>query len=185
MVLNSGDCEVISVPELKNNAGITFMHWNSRSRYNKFDEILHIVEGSECEFLFLSETWLTASVTDAMINIPGYQLLRQDRDSNSGKARGGGVCVYYKNCFIVTLIESLSFCSPDVELLTIKIKLENTRDICYSCVYRLPSSDVEMFIEIMDRLLGKFWNKAKIEYDMVGDINICINICIMGLPGSH
>ena len=177
MVLNTGNCEVIAVPDLKNNAGITVLHWNSRSMYHKFDDILHIVEGFNCEFLFLSETWLSSDIDDGMITIPVYQLLRQDRDGNSGKMRGGGgcECVYYENRFVVTLIDSLSFCSPDVELLTMRIKLENTRHIYCTCAYRPPSGNVEMFIKIIDCLLGKVWNKAKIEFNMVGDVNINLN----------
>ena len=172
MMVDVDTRNIVSVPDLKNNLGITILHWNSRSMYHKYDEILHLVEGSNCEFLFLSETWLSDDVNDDMIKIPGYQLLRQDRNEKSDKQRGGGVCVYHKNRFVVTRMDELSFCSPDVELLTIKVKLKNTRDIYYSCVYRPPSGNVERFIETMENVLGKIWNKAKVEYNMIGDINI-------------
>ena len=42
------------------------------------------------------ETWLNDSITDDMINIPNYTVVRQDRNC---KRRGGGVCIYISNKF--------------------------------------------------------------------------------------
>ncbi len=89
--MSSNQDHVKSIPDLKDNAGITIVHWNARSLYSKYDEILYMLEKSECEFLCICETWLTPDITDEMIARPGYSLLRKDRDSNSGKTRGGGV----------------------------------------------------------------------------------------------
>ena len=39
----------------------------------------------------ISESWLDSSVTDNEITLPGYGVLRNDRNR-----QGGGVCIFYK-----------------------------------------------------------------------------------------
>ena len=163
---------VIAVPDISKNAGIMVCHWNSRSMFHKLEEVMHIAESSDCEFLCLSETWLPPDIPDNLIDIPGYRIIRQDRDSNSNKSRGGGVCIYHKSKLNVKYVDSLSFCSPDLEIVTVMLKLVNTRDIYLSTVYRPPDGNVPMFIETINRILGKMWNKMRIEYNIVDDVNI-------------
>ena len=41
--------------------------------------------------LYLCETWLTANVTDNMIEFPGFEIFRSDRMQAK---RGGGLVIY-------------------------------------------------------------------------------------------
>ena len=69
--------------------------------------------------------------------------MRQDRDANSFKIRGGGI-LYYKEKSNIEKLDDLCFRSPDLEVLTCKLKLVNTRDI-YNCVmYMPPTGDIHM-----------------------------------------
>ena len=55
------------------------------------DEVLHILDSTDAEMLGISETWLPSDITDEMIGVSGYHVLRTDWDQNAGKSRGGGV----------------------------------------------------------------------------------------------
>ena len=117
--LNVGDIK--SVSDMATNKGLTILHWNARSMYHKYEQLLHICENSECEMLCISESWLTNNITDDMISIPGYNLYRRDRDEASGKLRGGGggVCVYVKSKLVGNVCDNMSLCTPHIEVLTV------------------------------------------------------------------
>ena len=59
---------------------------NTMSLDPKIDEIAH-------ELAFFTETWLSSTVPDELININGYQILRRDRVG----WQHGGVCLYVKS----------------------------------------------------------------------------------------
>ena len=73
---------------------------NVRSLANKMDEMrLRVATKTinSCAIL-ITESWLTASIPDASIEIPGFTTHRQDRNKEStGKSRGGGVVIYLNN----------------------------------------------------------------------------------------
>ena len=80
--------EIVAIPDLSSNKGITLIHWNARSMYNKLDEVIHLLEDSDCEIMCISESWLTPDIDDEMILHQGYSIYRSDRDEKSGKTRG-------------------------------------------------------------------------------------------------
>ena len=45
----------------------------------------------------LTETWLSENVADSHVNIQGFSIFRGDRTNNSGKIKGGGLCVFVKD----------------------------------------------------------------------------------------
>ncbi|XP_039460612.1 uncharacterized protein LOC120435314 [Oreochromis aureus] len=74
--------------------------------------------------LCFTETWLSERVPDAVLNLPGFQLHRADRETElSGKTKGGGVCFYINEgwCTDVTVLQK--HCSPHLESLFINCKL--------------------------------------------------------------
>ena len=85
--------EVSTLADVGNNKGITLLHWNSRSLYNKMPEICHIMSSSKCEIAIFSESWLTPSISDQMVQLSGYNIIRQDRNVNLNKTRGGGLLI--------------------------------------------------------------------------------------------
>ena len=76
--------------------GLKLVHANCRSILNKVNEIAYIFEG--VDILACSETWLSAAIPNNMIDIPGMDMFRFDRDNNSAidKTRGGGVSCYFR-----------------------------------------------------------------------------------------
>jgi len=100
---------------------------NVWSLANKMDELrLWITTHKwimDCNIMILTETWLDNSVPDSAIELAGCYMFRADRTADdSGKTRGGGLCIYVNKawCTDTAIIES--HCSPDLEYLMVKCR---------------------------------------------------------------
>ena len=169
---NINECNIKTIADLSNNKGITITHWNCRSLFPKMDEIIYIASHSKAEILFFTETFLNDSVNDAMIGIPGYRLVRLDRDTTLGKSRGGGIIAYYQNQLKISTLPELYVSTPGTEAMVIKLDLTNVRDIYYIGVYRPPDKPVEEFINQLDNLILKIPTRRAYELNIIGDTNI-------------
>ena len=65
---------------------------NARSLQNKIDELSCELKSNKVDIAIISETWLNEPIPDQLLNIDGYQILRNDKTNK----RGGGVCIYVK-----------------------------------------------------------------------------------------
>lgn len=87
------------------------------------------------------ETWLTKAVPDGMVSIPGYTIIRNDREYG----RGGGTCLFIKHGLsYVCNIDSVS--TRDVEIQNITLtgdrdNLQQLKEIEIVLVYRLPKGN--------------------------------------------
>ena len=81
--------------EILNKRGLHFMHVNINSILPKLEELKYIVNSAKLSVIGISESKLDNSVDDSEICIPGYNILRKDRNRN-----GGGVLAYIKDEFI-------------------------------------------------------------------------------------
>ena len=86
-------------------SGISIFHLNIRSIRNKLYDILHLLE---YDILCFSETHLDDSVSNAVLEIPGYNIIRKDR-TGIGIGLGGGIILYYKDCIKIDR-------KPDLEI---------------------------------------------------------------------
>ncbi len=43
--------------------------------------------------MIITETWLDSAISDAVIDLQGRTVYRADRTADSGKSKGGGVCI--------------------------------------------------------------------------------------------
>lgn len=75
--------------------------FNTRSLFNKIDDLKIRVNELKPDLICITETWFDYTTSDASISIPGFDILRQDRDS-----RGGGVAIYHKSCYRVSFVSS-------------------------------------------------------------------------------
>ncbi len=76
--------------------GISVGALNVRSVYRKIDDIHVLLSRSDLSILSISESWLNSSVANCEIELPGYKLVRFDRDNGTG-FRGGGVSCFIRN----------------------------------------------------------------------------------------
>ena len=79
---------------LKELKGITFASLNVRSLYRKYDDNSILLSQSNVDLLLLQETFLNSSVSDNLLNVNNYCMIRQDRDTVNGKTAGGGLVAY-------------------------------------------------------------------------------------------
>ena len=72
--------------------GFKISHLNVRSITHKMDSIRLLLKDNTLDVFTVSETWLSPKVTDAEITIPGYSVVRKDRNS-----RGKGVAMFIRD----------------------------------------------------------------------------------------
>ncbi len=76
----------------------------------------------DCNFLCLTETWLTPSVPDTAVTpSDNFYVLRMDRTAEAGKTKGSGVCFMIKKkwCDLKSISILSCSCSPHLEYLSI------------------------------------------------------------------
>ena len=73
---------------------------NIASLPKHFDEISLMLRDKKIDILALNETRLDSSISDDLVSIDGYDLIRADRNRN-----GGGVCIYAR-CNIAKLLKT-------------------------------------------------------------------------------
>ena len=62
---------------------------NIASLPKHLDEICFLLHDKKLDILILNETRLDSSISDNLVSIKGYDILRSDRKGNAG-----GVCMY-------------------------------------------------------------------------------------------
>ena len=113
----------------------------------------------------LNETRLDSSISDELLTIDGYDIIRADRNRN-----GGGVCIYIR-CH-VKYEEHLDLIPTGLEAVCVEIKQANSRYFIISSICRPPSAPVEMFSKI-EKLIDLVDNKNKEVY-ILGDLKIVV-----------
>ena len=109
--------------------------------------------------LHVQETWLSATIADALVTIPGYDLLRNDRLTGFG-----GVATYVAEGTDYALLTP--HYTDGYESIWVSIKLANM-DLTMVNIYRPPKSNVNLFINSLERELANRRN-----FIIAGDFNI-------------
>ncbi|KAK0140101.1 hypothetical protein N1851_022987 [Merluccius polli] len=134
---------------------------NVRSLANKMDEMrLRVATKTtnSCAFL-LTESWLTASIPDASIEIQGYTIHRQDRNKEStGKSRSGGVVIYLNNNWTSDSKLVSSHCSQDLEYITVKCRpfhlAREHSAVFITVVYIAPDANASITLAILHNTIS-------------------------------
>ena len=111
--------------ELKNvienqSSSIKICTFNSRSLSNKITETSYFIKknGMRIHIMAITETWLHKHISDALINITGFQpIFRRDRPLSR---QGGGVCFFVSNEQPAQRRNDLDH--PELELLWLEIR---------------------------------------------------------------
>ena len=145
---------------------------HSASSYKLTDfveEHLHSIDSTKTSipFIVISESWLKPHISNAQINIPQYEIARQDRM----KRECGGVLLYVHN----TLPISDILCYDDAicEAVVCTIKSINTK---IASIYRPPKADDKSFEKLLSFLSKAITNENDPDhhYDIIiaGDFNL-------------
>ena len=135
---------------------------NIRSLYPKVAQVHHIIQHYKLDVLGLNETWLCNDVYDHELLLPGYDIIRKDRNR-----RGGGVCLFVNKNVRYSVIEDVT--NDTVESLWIRITF--SKEIFdLGVMYWPPSANISYFDSILDQMekIQSFNNKTI----LMGDLNI-------------
>ena len=113
------------------------------------------------DVICITECWLCHDIQDTEIQIPGYQLVRLDRNRH-----GGGVLIYVLHKFIVKQLHT----HPSLELLTVTLHCDKCK-FCLSLFYRPPCSSVDV-LHCLHNYLQSINIPQFLSFILVGDFNI-------------
>ncbi|EDO29905.1 predicted protein [Nematostella vectensis] len=131
---------------------------------NYIDEIRISHLFKSFDLLSFSETRLDSTFSDGEVRIPGYDIIRKDRNRNVG-----GVCLYLRSSINYCIRNDLV---PDsVEAVCVEITKPHSRPFFVSIIYR-PESPIDYFNDLEQ--LIKAVDDVNKEHVMLGDLNCCL-----------
>ena len=125
-----------------NKKGLHIYHHNICSLFSKFDELKHLLLNSshkKVDIYGITETHLSSNISDNLLHIPGYQLFRHDRKTNSH----GGVVAYISDHLHVKKRSDLE--TEGVESLWLGICHKGSKSLFVAFVYRVPCAPVDWY----------------------------------------
>ena len=143
MIKTSGDIELKPGPKHKQDQSLSICHWNLNSipahNFQKLELLQGYISSNKVDILCLSETFLDSDIScdDNNLQLQRFDLIRAAHPSNTKR---GGVCIYYRNCLPLKLINirRLNECR------TFVIKLGDK--ICnFVSLYRSPNQSKDDF----------------------------------------
>ena len=145
----------------------------------KFENLKTQILNSKAQVVTISETWLKKEWDSSLISIPGYNLLRVDRnwgDIKNDIKKGGGLCIYIKNNLNYNDIvySSNNTSSSNIEMQWVEINIKNMRRILIVNTYRPPSGDYKNFCNIIRDSIVNSNIKNNTDIFIMGDMNIDI-----------
>ena len=91
------------------------------------------MNNSPLDVVALNETRLDHSISSGEVDLPGYELVRQDRSR-----KGGGVAIYVRNS--LNFISRHEIVAPCIEAACVEIKKPNCKPFIICSVYRAQLS---------------------------------------------
>ena len=135
------------------------------------DEFLGYLENCEHDFdiIILTETW-AKDETHTLCYIPGYESAHNFRIDK----RGGGVSIFVKEKYKISIIENLNISSDYLESVAISLSYPNSdKKLNVLGLYRPPKGDSNLFIERLSDIINQ--NNLNDEDTIItGDFNICL-----------
>ena len=152
---------------LKANVKVAYLNVRSLKSRENFclvkDTILH----NGFDIFTVSETWADLSVSDASLEISGYQLFRQDRGQHKA---GGGLCTYAKSNLKITVLENLSSaCDDDFQQLWLRVQCRKYKSFLICNTYRPPQTPTTCFESLANSLTGALLLDLNVV--VLGDLN--------------
>ena len=154
--------------KIKDMKGFKITHLNCVSLLKYFDEIKQFICHTNIDILTLSETHLSSEIDDGEIAVPGYCLVRRDRNRH-----GGGLATYIKNDINFVSRHDLNQ-YDNLEMTIIEIKPTKSKPFLVINWYRPPNSNVEVFNNF-ETVVSNI-DALNLHYFILGDMN-CDTLC--------
>ena len=145
----------------------SILHSNIRSLSLHCDDIVNLCAQVNMSFdiIDISETWnSTQNEILNNIKINGYSYY-ETKSTN----QNGGVGIYVKNSLSSRLRPDLSFTCSSFEIVWVELENKNKKNFLIDCVYRHPSSDINILLDYFTSFLPKPTSKQAF---LMGDFNI-------------
>lgn len=136
-------------------------HLNIWSLLPKFNSLKDFILHNEYDIFALSETWLNKSISNDLLHIGGYTLIRKDRGS-----RGGGVAFYLKDTYGFRVIDNIT----DIEQLWIVTTI-NRNNVIFGVCYNPPRTNPKQFTDNLEIAISNSVQHGDKVF-CFGDINI-------------
>ena len=114
------------------------------------------------DILTLNETRLDSTFLDCEVQIPGYDIVRSDRNRYAGR-----VAIYIRT--IIPYIIRKDLLQDTLELLCIEVRKPKSKPVLISTWYRPPSAKIELF-QKFENFLKLIDNEDK-DIIITGDLN--------------
>lgn len=156
-----------------NNAlGLTMLNLNVRSLLKNINEMQLMLHELLCPFhiISLQETWLTQeanSFDQIKLKLEGYNFINIPRKN----AVGGGVGYYLRSEIAYKRRIELCSTSDDLEMMTIEIINEKSKNIIISNIYRPPKGKLVPFKDSLSQVINQAECESKPIY-LLGDFNL-------------
>ena len=151
-----------TLSSIPNERGFKMAFLNIVSLPKNIDEINFSMTNKFIDLIAFNETRLDANITDNMINLDGYDIVRKDRSRN-----GGGVCIYLRSSINYKVRNDLV--PTELEAVCVEIIKPHSKPFLVTTVYRPPSALSEFF-DHFEKLIKAVDNENKEMY-ILGDLN--------------
>lgn len=148
-----------SVANLK---GFKIASLNVNSLLKHIDEIRHVLRSTPFDIFAINESKIDESIPDNEISIPGYNLIRKDRNR-----AGGGVVLYIRDNIPFSDREDLV--PSSLEMVCAEINRPHSKSFLVCTWYRPPNSDMDLFNEC--EIFFQRCDADSRELILVGDLN--------------
>ena len=148
---------------LPNVRGLKIGMLNINGLLSHIDQLRFLMTDIQFDILAINESKIDNSCSNGLVSIPGYSLVRKDRNAD-----GGGVAFYIREGISYTIRNDLV--KERLELLVVEIIKPHSRPLLVSTWYRPPNSPAEVFAEFENFL--KTVEAMDRECIVLGDINV-------------
>ncbi|KAK1784000.1 hypothetical protein P4O66_004501, partial [Electrophorus voltai] len=125
-------------------------------------------DSRDCNLLCFTESWLNPAVPNHAIQpAEFFSVHRMDRTADSGKSRGGGVCVMVNNswCNNANVVTLACSCSPNLELLALKLRPfylpREFTSVIINTVYIPPQANMDTALWELHEALTQFQTQPR------------------------
>jgi len=133
------------------------------------------------DILAINETKLDSTIKDNEVHLPGYGVVRKDRENNGRHGGGGGVCIYVRSNINFQIRADLS--PSDIECLTNEISRPRSKPFLVSTCYRPPQSSPDLFT-VFERVIDKI-DAENLQLYRLGDLNCDLPPDSVNINSSH
>ena len=158
----------------KSNLNIFLINIDGVSK--KIHEIESLLSKHNLYLLCITETKLTENIPNERISVPGYSIIRKDREGQ----KGGGIMIFYKHYLKIQHVTP-QFNLNSCEFIFCTVSLANNSSLNVVLIYRPPRSNLDSFLDSLELFCSTHSYLYNMPFCFLGDLNIDLN---EGKPNS-